>query len=269
MHDQLIVRWDFNSIAVSLGPVQIHWYGIFWCVAFLSAEFYVRRLFSSIGRRDVDVSGLIVSSLLGTIVGARLGHCFFYDPWFYFAQPLKILAIWEGGMASHGGAVGFIGALALTAPRHASGVPFLTLLDVAAIPAAFGAALIRIANFLNSEIIGSQTSGQWGVVFERVDAMPRHPVQLYEATTYLAILIVLRVLASRDAALIRRGYLTGTFLSLVFSARAVLEIWKSPQAAYEMGNSISVGQWLSVPFALLGAVLMIRARFAHAESKAL
>ncbi len=159
MFDSLIVHWDFNPIAASLGPVQIHWYGIFWGIAFLGAEFYVRRLLASIGRRDVDVSGLIFCALVGTVVGARLGHCFFYDPSFYFAHPVKILAIWEGGMASHGGVVGFIAALAWAAPQYASGLPFLTLLDIAAIPAAFGAALIRIANFLNSEIIGSPTSG--------------------------------------------------------------------------------------------------------------
>ncbi len=116
---------------------------------------------------------------------------------------------------------------------------------------------------------GVKTTGQWGVVFDRVDAAPRHPVQLYEATTYLVIFIVLRVAFSRYATLTRRGYLTGLFLFLVFSARAVLEVWKSPQAAFEMGYFISVGQWLSAPFVLLGAVLMIRARFAEAKLKAL
>ena len=260
MHGLQIAHCNFDPIAVSLGPVQIHWYGICWGIAFFGAEFSVRHRLASIGRRDVDVSGLIVCALLGTIVGARLGHCLFYDPSFYLSHPLKILAIWEGGMASHGGAVGLIAALAWGAPRYAPGLAPLTLLDAAAISAAFGAAIIRIANFLNSEIIGKPTSGRWGVVFDRVDAIPRHPVQLYEAVAYLLVLVVLRVAARQDAALARPGYLTGLFLSLVFGARAVIETWKTPQAAYETGYAITVGQWLSIPFVLLGAALVIRAR---------
>jgi phosphatidylglycerol:prolipoprotein diacylglycerol transferase len=136
----------------------------------------------------------------------------------------------------------------------------LTLLDAATFSAAFGAALIRIANFLNSEIIGKPTSGRWGIVFDQVDAIPRHPAQLYEAVAYLLVLVVLRVAARRENALTRQGYLTGIFLALVFGARAVIETWKSPQAAYEAGNIITVGQWLSVPFVLLGIALVFRAR---------
>jgi phosphatidylglycerol:prolipoprotein diacylglycerol transferase len=255
-----VVHWNFDPIALSLGPLQIHWYGLCWALAFLAAEFGLRRRLVAIGRSDVDTSALIIAALLGTIIGARLGHCLFYDPAFYLAHPLRILAIWEGGMASHGGAIGLIAAAVWAGPRVAPGLAPLTLLDVAAPSAALGGAIIRVANFLNSEIVGNPTSGQWGVVFDSVDPLPRHPVQLYEAAAYLLVFLVLRWAARRAGALARRGELTGLFMVLVFSARAVIEIWKTPQAAYEAGHVVTVGQWLSVPFVLMGLVLMIRAR---------
>ncbi|MGN6529469.1 MAG: prolipoprotein diacylglyceryl transferase [Burkholderiaceae bacterium] len=256
----MLLHWNFDPIALRLGPVAIHWYGICWGLAFFGAEFGVRRMLARLGRRDVDVSGLIICALFGTVIGARLAHCLFYDPAFYLAHPLKILAIWEGGMASHGGALGLIAALAWGAPRYAPGLPLLTLLDVAAPSAALGGAIIRCANFLNSEIVGNPTGGDWGVVFERVDALPRHPVQLYEAGAYLAVLAVLLAVDRGGRALRRRGELTGLFMALVFAARIVIETWKTPQAAYEAGQAFTVGQWLSVPFVVLGLVLVLRAR---------
>ncbi|OWQ90994.1 prolipoprotein diacylglyceryl transferase [Roseateles aquatilis] len=254
-----MIHWDIDPVAFALGPVQIHWYGICWAVAFLGAEFSVRRRLASQSWKDVDVSSLVIVALLGTIVGARLAHCVFYDPSFYLQHPLKVFEVWEGGMASHGGAVGLIAALAWALPRHAAGLPLLSLLDATTFSAAFGGALIRFANFMNSEILGNPTSGSWGVVFERVDAIPRHPVQLYEMAAYLLVLVLLRIAARRHAALERQGLLTGLFLMLVFGARAVIEHWKTPQASYEAADFLSVGQWLSVPFVLLGIALVIRA----------
>lgn len=259
MQESFILHWNFDPIALSIGSIQIHWYGICWAIAFLGGELSVRRRLASQGWGGIDVSTLVVFALAGTIIGARLAHCFFYDPSFYLTHPLKILAIWEGGMASHGGAVGLIAALAWALPRYASGMPLLVLLDATTFAAAFGGALIRFANFLNSEIVGNPTSGEWGVVFERVDGLARHPVQLYEAIAYLLVLLVLKTVAHREVGNTHRGLLTGLFLSLVFGARAVIELWKTPQAAYEAGNWITVGQWLSVPFVLLGVVLVLAA----------
>jgi phosphatidylglycerol---prolipoprotein diacylglyceryl transferase len=139
-----IVHWHFDPVALSLGPLQIHWYGLCWALAFLVAELGVRRRLAAVGRGDVDTSALIISALLGTIVGARLGHCLFYDPAYYFAHPLGILAIWEGGMASHGGAIGLIASTAWAAPRHAPGLAPLTLLDVAAPSAAMVGQLLSL-----------------------------------------------------------------------------------------------------------------------------
>ena len=268
MPTPFLFHWSFDPIAFAVGPVAVHWYGICWAVAFIGAEFGVRRLLRSLGRTDVDVSSLVLWALIGTVVGARLAHCLFYDPHYYFSHPLKIFAVWEGGMASHGGAVGLIAALAWAAPRFARGVPSWTLLDAATLSAAVGAAVIRIANFLNSEIVGIPTSGTWGVVFDRVDALPRHPVQLYEAGAYLLVGAILWAVIRLDRALLRPGYLTGLFLALVFGSRFLLEPWKTAQAAYEAGQAISVGQWLSVPFIVLGTVLIVRARARSVASSA-
>lgn len=255
-----IVHWSFDPIAFRLGWFTVHWYGLCWLLAFMQGEWLTRRLLARVGREDVDVGSLMIVTLLGTIIGARLAQCLFYDPAFYLAHPLKILAIWEGGMASHGGAVGFVVAIALGARRYAHGLPLLTLLDVVSLPSAIGGAIVRVANFLNSEIIGIPTSGSWGVVFDRVDQLPRVPAQLFEAAAYVLVAILLFWQRRNHDALMHPGRLTGWFLVLVFGSRAVLECWKVPQAAYEAEHVISVGQWLSLPFILIGFVLLWRSR---------
>lgn len=253
-----IIRWAFDPIAFQIGPVAIHWYGLCWMLAFLQGQFLAQHFLRAMGRSDVDAGSLLMVAILGTVVGARLGHCLFYDPAFYLAHPLKILAVWEGGLASHGGAVGLVVALSWAAPRYAPGLPLASLLDAVAIPSAIGGAIIRCANFLNSEIVGLPTDGNWGVVFERVDALPRYPVQLFEAACYLAIALVLWAWQRRRATWTARGQLTGIFLALVFLARIGLERMKTPQASYEAGLSFTVGQWLSVPFVLAGLFMIWR-----------
>lgn len=199
-------------------------------------------------------------SLGGTILGARLVHCIFYDPTYYLSNPLAILRIWEGGLASHGGVVGMLLGLWLGHRTFEQSQSFLWLLDRAAIPAAFGAVLVRVANFLNSEIVGNPTSGNWGVVFDLIDQLPRHPVQLYEAGSYLLIGIFLLTVYRGFGKTTPHGLLFGGFMLLVFLARIALECFKVPQAAYELGNAFSVGQYLSLPFVILGTILIIRSR---------
>jgi phosphatidylglycerol---prolipoprotein diacylglyceryl transferase len=160
-------------------------------------------------------------------------------------------------LASHGGVVGIL--IAVWAYARTRGYPVLWLLDRIAVPAALGGAFIRVGNFMNSEIVGMPTIVSWAVIFERVDDLPRHPVQLYEAVAYLSIFAVL-VLAWRVEGLRRRqGLLAGLFLTLVFAARFALEFFKTPQAVYEAGYFLSVGQWLSVPCVLAGLWLAVRA----------
>ena len=258
MHSPWIIHWSFDPIAFQFGVLTFRWYGLCWLVAFLQAEYLTRRVLAHTGQRNVDVSALAVTPLVGTNTVARLAHCLFYEPAYYLSHPLKILAIWEGGLASHGGVVGFIVAIAWGARRYAKGVSLLALLDAVSLPAALGGAIVRVANFLNSEILGVPTSGSWGVIFDRVDQQPRIPVQLFEAVSYVLIAVFLFWQYKRRDALDQPGRLTGWFLALVFGVRTILESWKAPQAAYDAGELVSVGQWLSVPFILVGVLLMWR-----------
>ncbi len=198
-----------------------------------------------------------MSALIGTVIGARIVHCLFYDPTYYLANPLKVFAVWEGGLASHGGVVGLIIGLGL-ATRNLTRASLMILLDRVTISAAFGGAIVRVANFANSEILGIPTARNFGVVFEAVDQIARHPVQLYEAAAYLYLSGLLLVLYLWTDVRSRQGLLTGVFMIGIFSARLLLEPFKMPQASFEAGNWASVGQMLSIPFVVLGIALVIR-----------
>lgn len=250
--------WNADPIAVSIGPLSIHWYGLFFAAAFVVGLQIMGRMFVREGRDKNDLDSLLAFVVIGTLVGARLGHCLLYDPAYYLSNPLDILKVWEGGLASHGGVVGIL--LAVWAFARTRKFAFLWLLDRIAVPAVLGGAFIRVGNFMNSEIVGMPTIVSWAVIFERVDPLPRHPVQLYEAGAYLLIFAVLFLVYQVEGLRRRQGLLAGTFLVLVFAARFVLELYKMPQAAYEYGQFLTVGQWLSVPCVLAGFWLLVRAR---------
>jgi prolipoprotein diacylglyceryl transferase len=249
-----ILYWHFDPILLSIGPLSIRWYGLLFAIAFLFGYWFMTRVCKAENQTRLDLDNLLYYLMGGIILGARLAHCLIYDPAYYLSHPLDILKIWEGGLASHGGAVGGLLGLWLYSRHHA--LPsLLWLIDRITLPAMFGGALVRCANFLNSEIVGNPTDGTWGVVFESVDALPRHPVQLYEATAYLVIFLILLTVYRRYREATPHGLLTGIFFASVFFTRFVLEYFKTPQAAYESGFSVSVGQWLSVPFLLGGVAL--------------
>lgn len=249
--------WNADPIAVSIGPLSIHWYGLFFAAAFIAGLQIMGRMFAGEGRERNDLDSLLAFVVIGALAGARLGHCLLYDPAYFLANPLDIFKVWEGGLASHGGVVGIL--IAVWAYARIRKYPFLWLLDRIAVPAALGGAFIRIGNFMNSEIVGMPTIASWAVIFERLDPLPRHPVQLYEAAAYLAIFAVLWLAYQRADLRRRQGLLAGIFLVLVFAARFVLEFYKMPQAAYESGQFLTVGQWLSVPCVLAGCWLVLRA----------
>jgi prolipoprotein diacylglyceryl transferase len=209
------------------------------------------------GRTDVDLDNLLFYIMGGIIIGARLVHCLIYEPERYLPHPLDIFKIWEGGLASHGGVIGLLIAMGIYI--HRNPVNLLWLLDRIAVPSALGGAFVRIGNFLNSEIVGNPTDGSWGVIFEAVDQIPRHPVQLYESASYFIIFAILLTVYKRFGKYTPYGLLTGLFFALVFTARFILEIFKTPQAEYEAGFAITVGQWLSVPFILIGIALIVYA----------
>jgi phosphatidylglycerol---prolipoprotein diacylglyceryl transferase len=255
----MLIHWSFDPVLFSAGALAVRWYGLLFVGAFLVGQWMLGRIFAAEGIPRENAERLMIHALLGAIIGARLVHCLFYEPGYYLSHPLAILRIWEGGLASHGGTLGMLLALWFAARSAQPRLPFLWLIDRASLPAALGAMFVRIANFLNSEIVGIPTSGEWGVVFESVDALPRHPAQLYEAFAYGLIFLVLLAVYRRMGKRTPKGLLFGLLMVLVFSARIVVEFFKTPQAAYEAGQLFSVGQYLSVPFVVLGAVMVVRA----------
>lgn len=261
----MIFTWDIDPVLLRLGPLTLSWYGALFAGGFLAGLQIMQWIYRREARQAAELDTLLWYVVVGTVVGMRLVHCFFYEPQYFLAHPIEILKVWQGGYASHGGALGLLIAVYLYCKGE--GRPgYLWLLDRLAIPAVLAGAMIRIGNFFNSEIFGEPTGGGYGVVFTRVDveALPRHPVQLYEAFAYVAIFVVLLQMYRRAQSL-RDGALAGWYLVLVFGARFLLEFLKTPQATYEEGFAIYVGQYLSVPFVVVGTVLLWRARVAAAR----
>lgn len=246
--------WNLDPIAFSVGPLRVFWYGIFFATATLSGLQYMKWVYSIEGKDESMLESMFIYIVLGIIIGARLGHCLFYDPAYYLANPMKILAIWEGGLASHGGGVGVILALYLYVKKYK--LNYLWLLDRVAIPTALFGFFVRLGNFMNSEIIGVPSDVAWAIVFSRIDDLSRHPAQLYEAFSYLVVFIILTLLYKMKRHVLNNGFIFGTFLILIFSVRFLVEFVKVKQAAYSSDILISTGQILSLPFLLLGFVLI-------------
>ncbi len=247
-------EWSVSPILVTLGPLSIHWYGVFFATAILSGFGMMNWIYKHENKPIKQLESLQIYIVIGIVIGARLGHCLFYDPAYYLANPLKILAIHEGGLASHGGGLGAILAALYYAKKNA--ISFLYLLDRLAIPTALFAFFVRMGNYMNSEIIGLETEVPWAIVFSRIDSLPRHPVQLYEAFSYLSIFIILLLLYLYKSEKIKSGFLFGVFLSLVFIARILIEFVKERQAVYSDEMLLSTGQMLSIPFLFIGLGLI-------------
>jgi phosphatidylglycerol:prolipoprotein diacylglycerol transferase len=249
--------WDVNPVLIEFFGLKIHWYGALFATAILAGLQVMKWIFQQEKVKVELLDSLLMYCVFGIIVGARLGHCLFYDPDFYLSNPMKILAIWEGGLASHGGGLGVIIAVYFFQKKYK--VEYLWLLDRLAIATALFGFFVRFANFMNSEIIGIQTDVPWAVVFTRIDLLPRHPAQLYESLSYLSIFITLILLYRFSNIKKLTGALFGTFLCLIFTARFGIEFVKVKQAAYTGEAWISTGQALSIPFFVVGIVLLILA----------
>jgi prolipoprotein diacylglyceryl transferase len=250
------VIWNAEPTLVSFAGLDIRWYGALFAIAYLLGYQLMHWIYQREGRDTQSLERLSLYLIIGTIVGARLVHCLFYDPAYYLTHPLKILAIWEGGLASHGGGLGVM--LGLYIYKRQIGESYLWLLDRIAIPTALAGAFIRLGNLFNSEIYGEQTSLPWAIVFARIDSLPRHPAQLYEAIAYAAIFVLLLILYLRGNRATRPGFLFGMFLVTVFSARFAIEFIKEQQAAYAIDSWLNTGQMLSLPFILAGSLLLVR-----------
>lgn len=246
--------WSLNPIAFSFGSMHIFWYGILFATAILSGLQFMKWVFKVEGKNEEMLDSMFLYIVIGIVVGARLGHCLFYDPSFYLAHPMKIFAVWEGGLASHGGGLGVIIALYLYVRKYK--LNYLWLLDRIAIPTALFGFFVRMGNLMNSEIVGHQTDVPWAIVFTRIDSLPRHPTQLYEAFSYLVIFLLLTYIYKKGREKLNNGFIFGLFLVLIFSARFLIEFVKEKQASYSTELLLSTGQMLSIPFLILGVGLI-------------
>ncbi len=247
--------WNMNPVAFSFGSVRVFWYGILFASAILAGLEFMKWVYRTEGKNEEDLESMFLYITIGIVVGARLGHCIFYDPSYYLANPMKIFAVWEGGLASHGGGSGVILALYLFAKKYK--LNYLWLLDRVAIPTALFGFFVRMGNFMNSEIVGKPAEVPWAIVFERVDMLPRHPAQLYEAVSYLGIFLLLTFIYKTKRTVLKNGFIFGLFLTLIFTARFLIEFVKVKQADYDTSFlMMSTGQALSIPFLIIGIIIM-------------
>lgn len=251
------INWNISPTIFSLGPISVRWYGLLFAMSFVVGYFIMQRIFRKENIPEALLDQLSMYMLISTVVGARLGHVLFYEPASYLEHPLDILKIWEGGLASHGAAIGIIFALYLFSRKTRQ--PFLWVIDRIVIVVALSGFFIRMGNLFNSEIYGNITSQPWGFIFERVgETLPRHPTQIYEALCYLGIFFFLLWYYFQKNGKPRPGFLFGIFLVVLFSVRLIIEFVKEPQVNFENSMALNMGQLLSIPFIIAGIVILTR-----------
>lgn len=268
--ESLFIVWNPDAVAFTIGSFGIRWYSLCWCAGLLSVFFLEQKLYREQKIADELFDPLFIYSFLGILIGARLGHCIFYEPeyflssWQHVVEMLLPIRFTNGGvtmtgytgLASHGGTLGLIIALWLYVRR--TKLPFLKVLDNIAIVTPICACAIRLGNLMNSEIIGSPTNVPWAFVFERVDMIPRHPGQLYEAIAYFLFFFVGWWFYRRHAERVGSGFFFGLCIFLIFTFRFFIEYTKEVQVDFEQGMLFNMGQLLSVPFILLGGWCIVR-----------
>lgn len=253
------IHWNVNPEIFQIGPFSIRWYGLLFASGFLIGYYIGEKMLKSENTDPKWLDSLFFYLIIATIVGARLGHVFFYG-WEYYSQnPKEIFMVWHGGLASHGGALGIIVALFIYS-KLVTRRSILWALDRVVVPTALVAAFIRTGNLMNSEIYGIETSMSWGFIFERNgETVAKHPTQIYEALSYLLAFGVLMYLYWKTSSKRKEGLLLGVFFIMIFTPRFIIEFIKEDQEAFEAGMSLNMGQWLSIPFVLFGVFLVIRA----------
>lgn len=253
------IHWNVSPEIFSLGPLHVRWYGLMFAVGFLFGYHHVEKMFKHENINLKWLESLFIYLIVATVVGARLGHVFFYG-WDYYSQhPIEILYVWQGGLASHGGVFGILIALTIWS-KKVSKRSLLWVLDRVVVPTALVAALIRFGNLMNSEIYGIQTTLPWGFIFERNrETVAKHPTQLYEMFSYLFTFGVMLHMYWKTKAKDYQGLIFGVFFTLVFSARFLIEFIKEVQEKFEDSMALKMGQWLSIPFVIAGIILIILA----------
>ena len=257
----LYIIWNLNPEIFNLNGFTLGYYNLLFVGGiFLCAEM-VRRMFRAGNIPDSSYMTLLYYGFFGIVLGARLGHCLFYQPEYYLLHPLEMILpftvengqfIFTGyrGLASHGGTIGLLVALFIFSKK--TGMNLVQLLDYIAIVAPLGASFIRIGNLMNSEIIGKATDMPWAFVFQRVDSIPRHPAQLYEAVAYLLLFLILVSMYRKKRGTIKPGLLFGLTLTVIFLFRFFIEFLKERQVDFENKMYLDMGQLLSIPFIFIG-----------------
>tara|TARA_B100001142_G_scaffold329148_1_gene391433 strand:- start:7062 stop:7910 length:849 start_codon:yes stop_codon:yes gene_type:complete len=275
------IDWSPNEILFSVGPISIHWYSVMFITAFSLGYYIINKIYINDKKPVELVEPLFIYIVLGTLIGARLGEVFFYN-WEYFQNnlieiflPIKkdpnssmLFGIIDGfkfvgyrGLASHGATIGIITSMFIYKKKFKYD-SVLWIFDRIVVPIAIGGMFVRIGNFFNSEIVGNYTGTNFGIVFSnRGEIFPRHPAQLYEAFGYFLLFILLWQLYWKTNFKNNKGFLFGLFLICLFTIRVLVEFVKESQGGFEDQIGIlTTGQWLSIPFILIGIFFMIRSK---------
>lgn len=271
--------WNADPVMIQIGSVPIRYYGLFFASTILIGFYLMRRILRQYGFKDKMADDFLLWGVLGVVIGARLVHCLFYEPEFYLSNPLEILKIYKGGVASHGATIGLITAVFIFVKKYK--IKFFELSDGIVFAAAVGATLVRIGNFFNSEIVGRVTDLPWGIKFLKhgedlslarnaatgncdissieclIQYWPiRHPSQLYEAAGGLTILIVMYIVSVIYKDRKMPGIYAGIFLTMYFTFRFLIEFVKEFQTLHE---GLTMGQYLSIPFVIFGIWALVGA----------
>lgn len=261
------INWNPDPELFNLFGISIRYYGLLWVVGIALAYVIVHRQFRDRKIEEKKFEPLLFYCFFGILIGARLGHCLFYQPDYYLHHfwemilPVKFLpgGGWKmtgyTGLASHGGTLGLIISLWLYCRKMK--MHYMDVLDMIAVATPITACCIRLANLMNSEIIGKPTDVPWAFIFEREDMLPRHPAQLYEAIAYFIFFLGMVYLYKKYATKLHRGFFFGLCLTEIFTFRFFVEFLKENQVDFEQTMSLNMGQWLSIPFVLIGLYFMI------------
>ncbi len=236
--------------------LPVRWYGLLFVSGFFFGYLIIQKIFKHEKLPVKLLDQLTTYMVVATIIGARLGHVLFYEPALYLRDPLEILKIWNGGLASHGAAIGLLVALYLFSRKNKKS--YFWILDRIVIVVALAGFFIRMGNLMNSEIFGEATTVPWAFIFSSYDNIPRHPTQIYEALCYLAITGYLYWSYWKTDGKPLPGFIFGMFLILLFTVRFFIEFVKEPQVSFEVGMALNMGQWLSIPFVLIGLYIVLR-----------
>ena len=263
--ETLIVHWNVDPAILRIGGFELRWYSLLFVAGFVLGWFIFQGFFRREKISEKLLDPLLYTLLICTIVGARLGHCLFYQPDYYLGSWegfWEIFMPWKGGLASHGGTIALLLGMWWFARKYGrkEDFDFVWILDHLAIAVAFAAFFIRLGNLFNSEIYGGPTDLPWGFVYERNgETVPKHPTQLYEGLTYLLLGFVLYALYHWRLDKMYRGSFVGIFLVVCFGSRFLIEFVKNPQVEFEESMLLNMGQLLSIPFVLLGIGFLVYA----------